>query len=371
MLVDRKDLTTGIGLLKQANNRVGCQLATVTAVSTATKLLNDDEWHHVFCVRDFSNQDIILYFDGEVDKTTNTPGSDENQTVESTLFIGSNDNVDSFYRGFMDEVLFVNEFYTASQVLQLFENGFNGTFALQNKTIQGLSFIIDANGRVGIGTDSPDVALEVDGDITSSGTITAQEIVDLTKDWEDSYKDAMMAIRNITSIQGVNESFINHSSLDHFMKVRNGRSLGRTLSTVIQGLKYLDVQIQNPPPLQQNWSAGDHYIIAKGFIDKTKAWAGNTSEALDQVTSIRTMTVDGRLVIDHDSLPVFVRTNVTVTTDEDCTERNGVVTCKTTTTMVDGRDTSALVTMLVETIKELESRNTALDARVRVLEAQS
>ncbi len=61
--------------------------------------------------------------------------------------------------------------------------------------------------------------------------------------------------------------------------------------------------------VKQNISADDT-IVGQTIVDLTPAYDNSQSQALNELLGIRKETKDGRLVIDHTSLPVFSQVTV-------------------------------------------------------------
>jgi hypothetical protein len=125
----------------------------------------------------------------------------------------------------------------------------------------------------------------------------------------------------------------------------------------------------------------DANITAHNFVDLTPAWDKSSSEALDSLTSTKSLVKDDKVEIDHSTLPEFTRATKTILNKTNCkeictkeisgyegTKENPIPiyrnVCRQDCDMVpyevEGRDIGATVTMLVESIKALKTQNEEL-----------
>ncbi len=240
-------LVIGWGLEKIASDRVSCVLGSKTAITAGAQKIDDGIWHHVFCVLDSSANTLKAYWDGSLASTT-SGATQNNHTVDDPLFVAST-GTDNFFNGDLDELLVYNITLSDAAVTKLFDDGPSTGLSLTNATVTGHTFIISPTGLVGIGVSSPTVSLDVDGDITATGTITAPAFVDLTAGWGESDLLAWQCLNNITSYYIGNTSYINHSSFKgacSWVLSGEGRDIGRMVSMEAAANKHSTSLHANP-----------------------------------------------------------------------------------------------------------------------------
>ncbi len=103
----------------------------------------------------------------------------------------------------------------------------------------------------------------------------------------------------------------------------------------------------------QNLSVNDT-IWARNYLDLTPAYNKLSNESIMDLQNISSRNVDGREVIDHDSLPEFARLS-------------GVYFGS----VVSGRSLGAMVSILVEAVKWLQVQMDDKHVRINTLEAEN
>ncbi len=118
---------------------------------------------------------------------------------------------------------------------------------------------------------------------------------------------------------------------------------------IIEGMNVTDGDIESVGRLFSNNITSDNVITAVEFVDLTRGYNGNRTTAKIEILAIN-ITVNGD--IDHSTLPEFTKMTVLI--------RNG----SGDKTQVDGRSLGAMISMLVETVKQNEDENIALRAEL-------
>ncbi len=112
---------------KSTNGKIRIQIdddVAQTSLYSASGNLNDGNWHHVICVRDYGNT-LDMYVDGTLSNTT----VDVTASVSNTgLFIigvgGGADNIlDNFFEGNIDEVGVWRRTLSASEISGIYNSG--------------------------------------------------------------------------------------------------------------------------------------------------------------------------------------------------------------------------------------------------------
>ncbi len=217
----------------------------------------------------------------------------------------------------------------ADNVTDLFHNGTNFVnvtiprFDKDVLDIEGIDTLtrantsyvkIDNEGRIGVHTKNPEFVLHVNG--TSRFT-------------KDAVFEGDVFIRGVT---------FGGSPL----KVAGG------LTIHSGGINVSNGDIEDIGNVHSINVTADDAVVAEQIIDLTPAFEGNTSDALESITYVKSETRNNLTLINHSSLPEFARRTVVVRDKS----YNKVVT--------EGRDIGAMVTVLVESIKELVARNDRL-----------
>ena len=84
-------------------------------VMTARTDLNDDEWHHVACIRDAIQDSIRIFVDGVLEGSANAAGLGNLENSEP-LTLGAGSPADSWFGGQLDEVRIWNVARTAEEI---------------------------------------------------------------------------------------------------------------------------------------------------------------------------------------------------------------------------------------------------------------
>ena len=81
---------------------------------TSDAFLNDDEWHHLACIRDQHRKKVSLYVDGVL------MGEEDDQTedINSNQSVWVGDHLSRFYTGLIDDVKIWNRVLTVNELDQ-------------------------------------------------------------------------------------------------------------------------------------------------------------------------------------------------------------------------------------------------------------
>ena len=116
------------------------------------KDINDGEWHHVACVRDFAGKKIILYIDGE-EAASNTAVTTNaiNCSDSEFLYIGGDDESGRALKGIIDEFVIyptalspeqINEHYQLYRLSDIEEIMLNGSGTSRFTVVNAMSGIV-------------------------------------------------------------------------------------------------------------------------------------------------------------------------------------------------------------------------------------
>ena len=136
----------------------------VNKSDTKGKDINDGEWHHVACVRDFAGKKITLYIDGE-EAASNTGVSTKaiNYSDSEFLYIGGDDESGRGLQGVIDEFIIypealspevINEHYQLYRLAEIEEIIVNGSGNSRFTVVNAMSGIIVCSA---VGEDRSDI----------------------------------------------------------------------------------------------------------------------------------------------------------------------------------------------------------------------
>ena len=118
--------------------------STVGSVASIGKLNNDSVWHHLIAVFDGTN--VKLYLDGGIDINQSTTGSLAAISVGILQIGRSDDAINDFFNGKLDDIRIYNRALNATEVLSLYQNsntaptaGNSGTITTSNITSTSLT----------------------------------------------------------------------------------------------------------------------------------------------------------------------------------------------------------------------------------------
>ena len=97
-----------------------------SSTSTGTYTFNDDNWHLCSFVRDVQADKISIYVDGVLRGSypDSSPGDMEHNY--NSIFIGSLDGTDHFFKGLIDEAAIYNRTLTETEITEHYNNGLAG-----------------------------------------------------------------------------------------------------------------------------------------------------------------------------------------------------------------------------------------------------
>tara|TARA_R100001015_G_C4618052_1_gene174467 strand:+ start:27 stop:800 length:774 start_codon:yes stop_codon:yes gene_type:complete len=133
---------------------------------TAADAVNMNQWHHVVCVCENSDDKMHTYVDGSLTNTANAMSISDITDGSEAFYIG-NDGNSRDYVGYISDVAFYNDIaFTAGQVTTIYNNGlpYNHKDGIQSSKLKGWwrmgdgvengtgSTIYDASGNNNDGT---------------------------------------------------------------------------------------------------------------------------------------------------------------------------------------------------------------------------
>jgi len=152
-------------------NNVYVAFDTRDVHTSSGNVFNDNEWTYVAVTYDgnaIGTDSVLIYVNG-VAQTTTLAGGDAGPalTADNNYAIGR-DSVSSasYFNGSLDEVKIYTRVLSSDEVRTQYLVGLNGT----------VKPYVDTSGNVGIGTTSPNDALEVVGNVRVSGSLNASSI---------------------------------------------------------------------------------------------------------------------------------------------------------------------------------------------------
>jgi len=366
-MIDKQDGAEGYRLYKNSGNKIQCEINDGSGETGME--VSIDTWYHFWCQRNMTDNLIEIYVDGLISSSNSESGYDEAQVP---FVIGSQGGENEYFSGRIDEVILYNRSLSHDEVLKLKSNGPNTTYFLFNKTIGKGGIFVAQDGKVGIGRVDPDVALDVFGDLIVSGVITANVFVDATPAWDGTDERAFQILDNITTYEVDGKTLINHSSLPAFARHGvDGRDLGALLSLLLPAKRHSTMLHESPPPLSQDWNAGNVSILADQFIDLTDAFNGSTRDALHTVLNTSYyVDAEGVKKINHSSYDSQLIEKKYYRQLEDCGIRDGKYQCDVVYTLIEGRSIGTTVTTTLDAMKELTLMVQALEERIVVLESR-
>ena len=133
---------------------------------TGADIVNMNQWHHVVCVGDNTNNLMYIYVDGSLTNAANTITVTDITDGSDVFYIGNDANSRDF-EGYISDVAFYNDIaFTAGQVTTIYNNGlpYNHKDGIQSSKLKGWwrmgdgvengtgSTIYDASGNSNDGT---------------------------------------------------------------------------------------------------------------------------------------------------------------------------------------------------------------------------
>ena len=156
--------------------------STNPVVRTGSNVLNPGQWNYVVGVRDVESDQLLVYTNGVFRKSiTDTTTATLETTASLTIGKGGAESAAEFFNGSIDEVMVYKRALTAEEIrthyLRGSGHGASGAITADKfrvvNTSGDVKFIINDDGRVGIGTTSPGARLDIESNGTGT-TIFAQ-----------------------------------------------------------------------------------------------------------------------------------------------------------------------------------------------------
>lgn len=301
---------------------VGCQYNSNNVFSTTN--ITVGSWYHIACIANETN--VSVYVNGHKEGSIAQVGSINEST---DAIIGANTNLTLGWNGAIDEVRIYERVLGVDELRTHYLRGgsFNSLGAITADTFRlidtsgNVDFIIDS-GKVGIGTTSPNAALEVNGSASVTGNTTI--IGDLNVTGTSYLRDVTLTsdnitVNNILSRDG-NITFYNNESNQTVVITSEGNvfiGTNESLSIVnVSGNVSADYFIGDGSKLTGVASSGDIlWTNSSGNATFTSSRVGiNTTtpqNTLHVVGDLNTTT----LILGSDSITDITGTGLTVSSD--------------------------------------------------------
>ena len=292
-------------------------------------VFNMTNWTHILVTKESST--LLIYVNGVLESSTSA--SLNQLGVSTDLFIGNDADLQDDFNGNIDEFMIFNTTLNQTEVTDIYNNGISIEELVLSVTGVRDVFLVSSNSDNE--SDGNYMVVKDDGKVGIRQQNPTEEI----HFGEDALFDGDVQITG---------TLIGGSPL----KIFGGLDVQSGGSTLKGGLDISGGDIENANRIFSNNITSDNAITAVQFIDLTPAYNKNTSEALRELTVISNRSEGGRNRINHSSLPDFVSRNTVIRNESG----DKVV--------VEGRDIGSLVTMIVESIKELKLQNDLLKSEL-------
>ena len=225
--------------------------------------VDDDQWHHVACVRDGASHTTKIYVDGVLDHTDNTVYNTAFNTGSQPVTIGSLNWNNYVYDGSLDEVSVFDGALSEAQIKKLYHDAQVGPLTITTNPVTSAQlnapYFYDANS-----SNDPSATFDWTGGVSPVGWMNINSDGEIT-----GTPDAVANIDvNITAVDGAETA-----TQDYVLKVRNQANL--------------------PADMGYYWKldeAGSPYLDSYQGADGTCAAVGCPTQTAGQIDTAQNFT---------------------------------------------------------------------------------